>query len=150
MKTKLHYIAFIFALGFIFFSCKNDYPEEESTEIESTPTQEIIQEVEEPTLVAEEDIETTPVYENPEVQEAHVAIVEKYGQQWDFCKCIIKSDSVNNALMEADDDEFDAVMKRSNFIDNKCKGLLIQPNATPEDRYKHENKVKRCLDSAKR
>jgi hypothetical protein len=48
--------------------------------------------------------------------------------------------------MEASDAQFDAVMERSEYIDSKCKGLLIQPNATPEDRMKHENKVKKCLD----
>lgn len=85
------------------------------------------------------------VYKDPEVQEAHEEIVKKYGIQWDFCTCVQKSDSVNTALMEASDDKFDAVMERSEYIDSKCKGLLIQPNATPEDRYKHEKKVKKCL-----
>lgn len=84
-------------------------------------------------------------YDDPEVQEAHKEIVKKYGIQWDFCTCVQKSDSVNTALMEASDDEFDAVMERSEYIDSKCKGLLIQPNGTPEDRYKHEKKVKKCL-----
>lgn len=85
------------------------------------------------------------VYKDPDVQEAHEEIVKKYGVQWDFCTCVQKSDSVNTALMEASDDEFDAVMERSEYIDSKCKGLLIQPNSTPEERYKHENKVKNCL-----
>jgi hypothetical protein len=85
------------------------------------------------------------VYKDPEVQEAHEEIVKKFGIQWDFCTCVQKSDSVNTALMEASDDKFDAVMERSEYIDSKCKGLLIQPNGTPEDRYKHEKKVKNCL-----
>lgn len=86
------------------------------------------------------------VYKDPEVQEAHEEIVKKYGIQWDFCTCVQKSDSVNTALMEASDDKFDAVMERSEYIDSKCKGLLIQPNGTPEERYKHEKKVKNCLN----
>lgn len=85
--------------------------------------------------------------ENPAVEEAKKEIVKKYGAQWDFCTCIKKSDSVNNALMEASDDEFDAVMERSEYIDSKCKELLIRPNATPEDRLKHDKKVKKCLAS---
>lgn len=97
------------------------------------------------TKVEEDTVEI--VYDDPDVQEAHKEIVKKYGIQWDFCTCIQKSDSVNTALMEASDAEFDAVMARSEFIDSKCKGLLIQPNATPEDRIKHENKVKKCLDA---
>ena len=116
-----------------------------------TLNQDSIQSIDIDTNVAKQAIDTIKkVYENPEVQEAHVAIVKKYGEQWDFCKCIVKSDSVNTALMEASDEEFDNVMKRSDYIDSKCKGLLIQPNSTPEDRYKHENKVKKCLSSAKK
>lgn len=92
-----------------------------------------------------EDIVVDVVSSDPDVQEAHEEIVKKFGEQWDFCTCIVKSDSVNNALMEAPDDLFDEVMERSEYIDSKCKGLLIQPNATPEERAKHEKRVKKCL-----
>jgi len=97
------------------------------------------------TIPNDEDIVIDVVSKDPDVQEAHVAIVKKYGVQWDFCTCIVKSDSVNNALMEAPDELFDMVMERSEFIDSKCKGLLVQPNATPEERMKHEKRVKKCL-----
>lgn len=92
-------------------------------------------------------LEDNVKYEDQDVQEAHEKIVEEYGIQWDFCTCIKKNDSVNKAMMKDDisDEAFDALFERSDFIDSKCKGLLIQPNATPEQRAKHEKKVKNCL-----
>lgn len=96
-----------------------------------------------------EDLTVAIVSNDPDVQEAHAEIVKKFGEQWDFCTCIVKSDSVNTALMEASDDMFDAVMERSEYIDSKCKGLLILPNDTPEERSKHEKRVKKCLKEAK-
>lgn len=92
-------------------------------------------------------IEDDVKYEDPEVQEAHEKIVKEYGVQWDFCTCVKKNDSINKAMMEDDisDEDFDLLFERSDFIDSKCKGLLIQPNATPEQRAKHEKKVKDCL-----
>lgn len=99
--------------------------------------------------VDEEIVSVDIVSNDPDVQEAHAEIVKNFGEQWDFCTCIVKSDSVNNALMEAPDELFDKVMERSEYIDSKCKGLLIQPNATPEDRALHEKRVKKCLKEAK-
>ena len=151
MKTKPHYIIILLAFGVFLFSCTNGSPDDADNELDTITNQDSLHSTDMDKDIVEEAIDTIKkVYENPEVQEAHIAIVKKYGQQWDFCKCIVKSDSVNNALMEADDDEFDNVMVRSDFIDNKCKGMLIQPNATPEDRYKHEKRVKKCLDEAKK
>jgi hypothetical protein len=99
--------------------------------------------------ITEDELSVDIVSNDPDVQEAHAEIVKKYGEQWDFCTCIVKSDSVNTALMEAPDALFDKVMERSEYIDSKCKGLLIQPNATPEERAKHEKRVKKCLKEAK-
>ena len=86
---------------------------------------------------------------DPDVKEAQVEIIKKFGEQWDFCTCIVKSDSVNTALMEASDDDFDKVMERSEYIDSKCKSLLIQPNDTPDERTLHEKRVKKCLSESK-
>ena len=97
----------------------------------------------------EENLAIDKVSNDPDVEEAHAEIVKNFGEQWDFCACIIKSDSVNTALMAAPDELFDKVMERSEYIDSKCKGLLIQPNATPEDRAIHEKRVNKCLKEAK-
>lgn len=145
----LYFLTFFAAILLFSSACKSDSAGNDEVDNDSDSTN-----VSDTMLTDDKDIDTTDVeldtvevvYEDPAVQEAHKEIVKKYGTQWDFCTCIKKSDSVNTALMEASDSEFDAVMARSEFIDSKCKGLLIQPNATPEDRIKHENKVKKCLN----
>jgi len=127
--------------------CKSNSNGEGDGEIDSTNVQDSYNMTSDSdtTAVKEDTLVDEVKYEDPEVQEAHKEIVKKYGIQWDFCTCVQKSDSVNKALMEASDDRFDEVMERSEYIDSKCKGLLIQPNGTPEERYKHEKKVKKCL-----
>lgn len=141
------FLTFIVAITLL-FSCKSDPKSNDNdSDTDSTKVADTNQQVDidvDTASIEEDTVEV--VYEDPAVQEAHKEIVKKYGIQWDFCTCVQKSDSVNTALMEASDAQFDAVMERSEYIDSKCKGLLIQPNATPEDRMKHENKVKNCLD----
>lgn len=144
---KSNYITLLLLFSIYLVGCKSGSNDNMDSEIDSTNVQSV------DTTTAnldnqssEEDIVVDEVkYKDPEVQEAHEEIVKKYGVQWDFCTCVQKSDSVNTALMEASDDQFDIVMERSEYIDSKCKGLLIQPNGTPEERYKHEVKVENCL-----
>lgn len=77
-------------------------------------------------------------------------IEEEYGEQWDFCNCVVKNDSVNNAILETDDDaQIDIILARMDVIDQHCKEMLTTPNTTPEERAKHERKVKKCLDNAR-
>lgn len=147
MRHNYLYFLTFFIATILLIACKSDPKtserdnDKDTTSVADTTSQE---DISVDTTTQEEDTAEV-VYEDPATQEAHKEIVKKYGTQWDFCTCIQKSDSVNTALMEASDEEFDAVMERSEYIDNKCKGLLIQPNATPEDRAKHEIKVKNCL-----
>ena len=74
-------------------------------------------------------------------------IEKKHGQQWDFCTCVLKNDSINKAFMKKLSDEaFDELSLRFDVIDAKCKAFLAQnPNQTPSDRAKHEKKVRDCL-----
>ncbi len=149
MRHNYLYFLTFFVAALLLQSCKSDSDNgnDENNDSDSTNVSDTLMNDDlsiDTTEVEEDTVEI--VYDDPAVQEAHKEIVKKYGIQWDFCTCIKKSDSVNTALMEASDAEFDAVMERSEYIDSKCKGLLIQPNATPEDRMKHENKVKNCLD----
>lgn len=74
-------------------------------------------------------------------------IEKKHGQQWDFCTCVLKNDSINKAFMkELSDEAFDELSLRFDVIDAKCKAFLAQnPNQTPDDRAKHEKKVRDCL-----
>lgn len=89
--------------------------------------------------------------EKAEKTENHAKIVEKYGEQWDFCSCVIKNDSINNAFEKnLTDKQSEKLMKRWEFVENKCKEFLTTPNTTPEERVEHELKVNRCLKAAKR
>jgi hypothetical protein len=82
--------------------------------------------------------------------EVHAKIVAKYGEQWDFCNCVLKNDSINKALeKKLSDKQTDKLMARWEFVDTKCKDFLTTPNTTPEERAKHEWKVKQCLKNAK-
>lgn len=77
-------------------------------------------------------------------------IENQYGEQWDFCTCIVKNDSIDKAFKkQLSDSEYDRLADRFDVIDVKCKAFLAQnPNQTPEDRAKHEKKVKNCLKAA--
>jgi hypothetical protein len=82
--------------------------------------------------------------------EVHAKIVAKYGEQWDFCNCVMKNDSINKALEKTlTDKQTEKLMARWEFVDTKCKDFLTTPNTTPEERSKHEWKVKQCLKNAK-
>lgn len=77
-------------------------------------------------------------------------IEKKYGEQWEFCDCVVKNDSVNEAIMNTDDDaKLDKILARMDVIDQHCKEMLTTPNTTPEERDRHERKVKKCLREAK-
>lgn len=79
-----------------------------------------------------------------------VEIEKKYGEQWDFCTCVVKNDSINKAFSSpVSDKEFERLSDRFDVIDEKCKAFLVQnPNVTPEERAKHEKKVRECLKAA--
>lgn len=81
--------------------------------------------------------------------EALTSQIEKvYGEQWDFCDCVVKNDSVNKAIESAGDDEFDALLVRMDTIDKNCKEMLTAANTTPKERDCHKRKVRKCLKNA--
>lgn len=85
-----------------------------------------------------------------ETLETENIIEAKYGEQWDFCACVVKNDSVNKILENAGDDaDYDAILERMDEIDMHCKTMLTTPNTTPDERLKHERKVSKCLKNAK-
>ena len=78
-------------------------------------------------------------------------IEEKYGEQWDFCDCVVKGDSLNKAFSKPNlpDKEFDRLSARFDEIDQKCQAFRIQDaSRTPEQREKHERKVHKCMRDA--
>jgi hypothetical protein len=82
-----------------------------------------------------------------DLKESLAKIVEKYGEQWDFCHCVVVSDSIDKAIKEGNTD--DKLIERWDYIDNKCQAFKIQdPSRTPEQREAHERRVQRCLKEA--
>lgn len=70
----------------------------------------------------------------------------KYGEQWDFCSCIKKSDSIDKAFKgKLTPQQEDKLIERWDFVDSKCKELTTFDNTTPEERAIYQNKVKNCL-----
>lgn len=82
-----------------------------------------------------------------ENKENHEKIVKKYGEQWDFCTCVVANDSINDAFEKGKmtPKQEEKLMARWEYVDNKCKELLTTPNTTPEEREKHDKKVMKCL-----
>lgn len=90
------------------------------------------------------------VYEDEDQKESIEKIEEEYGKQWDFCTCVVKNDSVNKAIEgDASDADLDFLLERLDYLEVKCKGMLILPNATPDERDEHQKKVNNCLKANK-
>lgn len=77
-------------------------------------------------------------------------IEAQYGEQWDFCTCVVKNDSINKAFIQDDltDEAFNQLAARSEQIEQKCMAFLAayQLN-TPEARAQHEHRVNQCLQN---
>ncbi len=74
-------------------------------------------------------------------------IEQKYGEQWGFCDCVVKNDSINKAFTNPlTDDEFDKISERFDYIELRCKAFLyFNQVKTPEQRVIHQQKVNECL-----
>lgn len=83
-------------------------------------------------------------------QDEKERITKKYGEQWDFCDCVKKNDSIDKLLknQKLNDSELDGLLKRAEEIENKCKLLLTDLKSNkPSDRLRHQEKVKDCLEN---
>lgn len=95
--------------------------------------------------------EVKPQMDSVELKASIKKIEAKYGEQWDFCNCVVKGDSINKAFAKPNipDKEFERLSARFDEIDEKCQAFRIQDaNRTPEERAAHEKKVKKCLKAA--
>ena len=73
-------------------------------------------------------------------------IEKKYGKQLDFCSCIQFHDSLNNAAQkDLSDQQIEKLLNRWDEMEIQCKELVNTNHRTPEERLKHEQKVKKCL-----
>lgn len=86
--------------------------------------------------------------EEQEEEEIVNKIVANYGEQWDFCLCITKNDSIDKAILENDlsDKDLDQLLARMNYVEEKCKMMTSGSQGTPDERKKHAKKVQECLN----
>ncbi|OFZ06655.1 MAG: hypothetical protein A3D92_19590 [Bacteroidetes bacterium RIFCSPHIGHO2_02_FULL_44_7] len=101
-------------------------------------------------IISNIDMSNVDDKHSEEFMRSLIDIEKKYGEQWDFCTCVVKNDSINKAFSKpVGDAEFDRLSARFDVIDEKCKAFLVHdPNITPEERTNHERKVKKCLKEA--
>ena len=109
------------------------------------PKQDTVAEVEDDLDAAlASDTATAP---SKELKDNHDKIVKKYGEQWDFCKCVVANDSITDVAEKGKltDKQYEALMARWEYVDTKCKELTTFDNTTPEERDRHEKRVNKCL-----
>lgn len=136
-------------IAVVCFSISSCVGEEAQTATEADTTAVDTTDLDVDTLEVDSNYVDTAGYVDDDAMVSNV-IEEKYGEQWDFCDCVVKNDSVNLAISETEsDEEFDRVLARMEVIDQHCKELLTAPNTTPDERAIHERKVNKCLRSAK-
>lgn len=131
----------IFILLVICFSCseKKSKTNSTSTEKQLVKKDSVKPEIKEIKIISKKNEKT----------ENHNKIIEKFGEQWDFCKCVLANDSINSAFEKTvTDAETNRLMKRWEHVEVKCKEFLTSENKTPEQRIEHELKVKKCLKNA--
>ena len=141
----LHRFILFFALITLFGSCSEPKKEKE---VKEEPIEQE-ESLEESLKNAKAPVATV---DSVELNKSLKKIEAKYGEQWDFCNCVVKGDSINKAFLKPNlpDKEFERLSNRFDEIDEKCQAFRIQDaNRTPEERAIHEKKVKKCLKSAK-
>lgn len=151
MPMKKSTLFSVFVLAAMLIACNNEEPCEEcALENEQTPQDQPVDVDTQLVNVKEIDtaIQNAGVDEN--FKENKKKIVEKFGEQWDFCTCVIKNDSVNKAIQNGSD-LTDKFLARMDTVEFRCKAFLTQSKtSTPEDRAKHEEKIANCLKAAKK
>ena len=141
MKQKLKFTYSLLILLVICFSCteKNSKTNSTSTEKQLVKIDSLKPEIKEIKIISKKNEKT----------ENHTKIIEKFGEQWDFCTCVLANDSINSAFEKTvTDAETNKLMKRWEHVEIKCKEFLTSENKTPEQRIEHELKVKKCLKNA--
>jgi len=101
--------------------------------------------------ISDYDMSTVDQENSQEFKENLIKIEQEFGDQWGFCDCVIKGDSINKAFANPNisDNKFKKLSDRFDIIDEKCRAFRIQnPNITPQERRSHEVKVKKCLRDA--
>ncbi len=140
---------FLFCGLTLFSSCK-DSSTKPTDETEAIDSLELKEDEKSTEVKSDYDMSTVDVKDRAEFKETLKKIETQHGEQWDFCTCVVKNDSINKAVAQPlSDQEFERLSERLDVIDKHCKAFLAQnPNQTPEERVKHEKQVKKCLKEA--
>ncbi len=133
-------LLFVFAIGIFAASCGGN-EECKDCDKDKEPVKDTV--VDSYDDAIKRDTATTRTKEQ---QINHEKIVKKYGEQWDFCKCIVSLDSIDDAVQGGNTSE--ALFDRWSYVDDKCKEITTFDNQTPDERTKHEKRVARCLKEA--
>ena len=149
--NKFLYVLTIFLL----VSCSDDSTVQKKKKVEvEVDSLNVEDPVENDTLDIKSDytMDNVDPKERKEFKENLAQIEKKHGTQWDFCTCVIANDSLDRAVKNpaVTDLEMDQIFNRLDVVAEKCKAFQIQnPNQTPEERARHEKKVRDCLRAAK-
>ena len=150
MNKLLYVLSFL-----LLFSCSGESTEvKKNKEKSKTDTSSVENPLDEDTLDIKSDYKMDNVDPKgrKEFKENLVEIEKKHGIQWDFCTCVVANDSINKAFQDPNisDADFDRASDRFDIVAEKCKAFQIQnPQQTPEERARHEKKVRDCLKAAK-
>ena len=135
----------LFLLLLLLVSCGGQSPKKEP--VEEVQSDSIVQAKSAVEALAQEKVADTSTTGNAEFKENKKKIEKIYGEQWDFCKCVIANDSIDKAVKSGNTS--DKILDRFDVVDRHCKSFLgMDANITPEEREKHEKKVKKCLRNA--
>lgn len=147
MKYSKIYIIFLFLA--ILTSCSQTETNSEVIEIEidDTTQVEVIKEDITPKQAVVEAIKKDKSVVDVDFKENKKEIEKVFGEQWDFCHCVVVNDSIDKAVKSGNFD--DKLMERFDEVEVKCKSFLVMDNSrTPEERMLHEKKIKNCLRDA--
>ncbi|MGC6433480.1 MAG: hypothetical protein ACON4M_04735 [Crocinitomicaceae bacterium] len=146
MKYSKIYIIFLFLA--ILTSCSQTETNSEVIEIETDDTTqvEVVKEDITPEQAVVEAIKKDKSVD-VDFKENKKEIEKVFGEQWDFCHCVVVNDSIDKAVKSGNFD--DKLMERFDEVEVKCKSFLVMDNSrTPEERMLHEKKIKNCLRDA--
>ncbi len=139
----MRFIDCLLCCGLLFLSCESPAPKECVETSAEVKQPEAVSKATGDNLVA---VKEQPKKFVKDKQENHARIVEKYGEQWDFCTCVTANDSINKASQNGlTEKQADKLMKRWEYIEGKCREFMTNPNTTPDERLLHEKKVEKCL-----
>ena len=141
MKKRVYFL--LLSLGLFVISCGSN---EECKDCELENSNDSIAKIDDLETALKDTVEVKKSV-SAEMQENHEKIVKKYGEQWDFCTCVVANHSINDAFERGGmtPKQEEKLMARWEYVDNKCKELLTTPNTTPEERARHDKKVMKCL-----